>query len=117
MPFARYELNGFSRKIRLSDGSEFTPTGPIACDTGQALKAAARHGIAAAVVMRCIVKDELEEGKLVEFGRQLKIQLMPFTHSNTWFLCAYVFSATGGAPREGTSCVLSASYLSHGVAE
>ncbi|KAB2670021.1 DNA-binding transcriptional LysR family regulator [Ochrobactrum sp. RC6B] len=78
VPFARYELNGISRKIRLSDGSEFTPTGPIACDTGQALKAAARHGIGAAVVMRCIVKDELEEGKLVEFGRQLKIQPMPF---------------------------------------
>ncbi|ERM01044.1 LysR family transcriptional regulator [Brucella intermedia 229E] len=78
VPFARYELNGISRKIRLSDGSEFTPTGPSACDTGQALKAAARHGIGAAVVMRCIVKDELEEGKLVEFGRQLKIQPMPF---------------------------------------
>ncbi|KAB2706076.1 LysR family transcriptional regulator [Brucella intermedia] len=78
LPFARYMGNGYPNDVKLDDGTHFVPQGRVDCDSGQALKAAARHGLGAAVVMRSVVKDDLEKGTLVEISKMLPLPSMPF---------------------------------------
>ncbi|MBB5535598.1 LysR family transcriptional regulator [Rhizobium giardinii] len=65
LPFARYALGGVTQPLRLADGTSFTPSGRVDCDSGAALIQAALGGLGAAYLLRCLVAKELEAGTLV----------------------------------------------------
>ncbi|CAH0340881.1 LysR family transcriptional regulator [Rhizobium sp. CECT 9324] len=79
LPFARYAVNGNPRPIVFLGGEQFVPEGRVDCDTGQALRAAAIHGLGAALLMRCVVQDELNDGRLVNISPQLRLPTEPLS--------------------------------------
>ncbi len=96
LPFARYMGNGYPNDVKLDDGTHFVPQGRVDCDSGQALKAAARHGLGAAVVMRCVVKDDLEKELWSKFRKCYHFRLCRFTLCmpiSAWFPCVCAFFA------------------------
>lgn len=78
LPFARYTVHGKPNPIVFGEGEQFIPQGRVDCDTGQALRAAALHGLGAAYFMRCAVQDELEDGRLIEISGALRLPSQPF---------------------------------------
>ncbi|ANH07891.1 LysR family transcriptional regulator [Shinella sp. HZN7] len=79
LPFARYAMNGAVQPVRLADGTAFTPRGRIDCDTGAALIHAARSGLGAAYVLRCLVAHELREGALVSVAPDIALPTLPLS--------------------------------------
>jgi DNA-binding transcriptional LysR family regulator len=79
LPFARYAMNGTVQPIRLTDGTAFIPRGRVDCDTGAALIHAARSGLGAAYVMRCLVADELRTGALVSVAPDIALPTLPLS--------------------------------------
>lgn len=78
LPFARYTVHGKPNAVVFGGGERFIPQGRVDCDTGQALRAAALHGLGAALFMRCAVEDELEDGRLVDISAALSLPSQPF---------------------------------------
>lgn len=78
LPFARYTTHGVPMPVSFSDGHQFVPHGRVDCDTGQALRAAALQGIGAALMMRCAVQDEIQNGHLVDISTELSLASPPF---------------------------------------
>lgn len=66
MPFARYSVGSRTAHIAFADGSKILPTGRIDCDSGIALHSAARHGLGVALLLRCVVADDLDSGILID---------------------------------------------------
>ncbi|WDZ75194.1 LysR family transcriptional regulator [Ensifer adhaerens] len=73
LPFARYTVNGIPRPMVFAGGEHFAPQGRVDCDTGQALRAAALHGLGAALLMQCVVQDELNDGRLIDISTELDL--------------------------------------------
>ncbi|MCU1758785.1 LysR family transcriptional regulator [Pseudomonas sp. 14P_8.1_Bac3] len=69
-PFARYQLSGRTLPIFFENGETLLPRGRIGLDSGFGLRAAALEGMGVAYVMRCMVQQDLETGKLVELLRE-----------------------------------------------
>lgn len=68
LPFVRYAMSGEVKSVRLADGTVFVPKGRVDCDTGIAMIEAARSGLGAAYLLRCLVTDELRAGTLVDLA-------------------------------------------------
>lgn len=66
MPFARYSVGSRTAHIAFADGSKILPTGRIDCDSGIALHSAAQHGLGVALLLRCVVADDLDSGILID---------------------------------------------------
>ncbi|HEV7307566.1 LysR family transcriptional regulator [Ensifer sp.] len=77
LPFARYTVHGHPSAVVFADGQHFAPQGRVDCDTGQALRAAALHGLGAALLMRCVVEDELNDGRLIDVSTELDLPSEP----------------------------------------
>lgn len=77
LPFARYIVHGSPSRVVLPGGKPFIPEGRVDCDTGQALRAAALEGLGAALVMRCMVHDELIDGRLLDISTALNLLSEP----------------------------------------
>jgi DNA-binding transcriptional LysR family regulator len=77
IPFARYTMGGMIQPVRLADGTSFTPKGRIDCDAGTTLIQAAREGLGAAYLMRCLVADELQSGMLVPLASHIAFPKLP----------------------------------------
>ncbi|PYE89202.1 LysR family transcriptional regulator [Phyllobacterium leguminum] len=77
LPFARYAMDGIPLPVRLADGSAFIPTGRIDCDSATTLIEAARSGLGAAYLMRCLVAEELEAGTLVDVAPRIALPRLP----------------------------------------
>lgn len=79
LPFARYTMGGTVQPVRLADGTAFIPKGRIDCDTGAALIEAARSGLGAIYILRCLVTRELEAGDLVPIAPDLTLPTLPLS--------------------------------------
>jgi DNA-binding transcriptional LysR family regulator len=79
MRFARYAMGGAVQPVRLADGTAFIPKGRIDCDTGTALIHAARSGLGAAYLLRCLVADELQAGTLVDLAPEVAFPKLPLS--------------------------------------
>jgi DNA-binding transcriptional LysR family regulator len=79
VPFARYTMGGAVQPIRLADGTSFIPKGRIDGDTGMALIHAARSGLGAAYLLRCLVTKELENGTLVNLAPDIALPKLPLS--------------------------------------
>ncbi|MNI19286.1 HTH-type transcriptional regulator DmlR [compost metagenome] len=66
LPFVRYQLNGRTLPIVFASGETLLPKGRIGLDSGFGLRTAALDGMGVAYLMRCIVQQDLEEGRLVQ---------------------------------------------------
>lgn len=79
LPFARYAMGGAVQPVRLVGGATFMPNGRIDCDTGTALIHAALNGLGAAYLLRCLVKEELRAGRLVELAPEITLPKLPLS--------------------------------------
>ncbi|WP_246301918.1 LysR family transcriptional regulator [Mycoplana rhizolycopersici] len=79
LPFARYAMGGAVQPVRLVGGATFMPNGRIDCDTGMALIHAALNGLGAAYLLRCLVKEELRAGRLVELAPEIALPKLPLS--------------------------------------
>jgi len=77
LPFARYAMGGAVQPVRLADGTAFIPKGRIDCDTGAALIHAARSGLGAAYLLRCLVTKELQTGMLIAVAPDIALPTLP----------------------------------------
>ena len=77
-PFVRYALGGAIQAVRLADGTSFIPSGRVDCDSAMALIQAARSGMGAAYLLRCLVAKDLEAGTLVEFAPDIALPRLSF---------------------------------------
>src|SRR5690606_23618726 len=66
LPFAKYYVPGRPFEVLFSNGSRIAPGGPIECDSGFGLQAAALHGIGVAHLMKFVVANDIEAGRLVQ---------------------------------------------------
>ncbi|MQB04749.1 LysR family transcriptional regulator [Agrobacterium tumefaciens] len=73
LPFVRYAMSGEVKSVRLADGTVFVPKGRVDCDTGIAMIEAARSGLGAAYLLRCLVTDELRAGTLVDLAPDIAL--------------------------------------------
>lgn len=73
MPFARYSMNGQLSSIVLDGGVSFTPSGRVICDSAAALVHAARQGLGAALLLRCLVAEDLKSGELVQVAPEVSL--------------------------------------------
>ncbi|MDX0516914.1 LysR family transcriptional regulator [Sinorhizobium medicae] len=78
VPFARFMSGGMVSPLRLADGRTFIPSGRVDCDSGRALIYAARSGLGAAYLLRCLVARELNEGVLLDLVPELALPKLPF---------------------------------------
>jgi DNA-binding transcriptional LysR family regulator len=78
LPFARFSFDGKVAPVHLADGTRFTPSGRVDCDSGFALIQAARSGLGAAYLLRCLVAAELKAGTLVDLAPQIALPKLPF---------------------------------------
>ncbi|MDX0566940.1 LysR family transcriptional regulator [Sinorhizobium medicae] len=78
VPFARFMSGGMVSPLRLADGRIFIPSGRVDCDSGRALIYAARSGLGAAYLLRCLVARELNEGVLLDLVPELALPKLPF---------------------------------------
>ncbi|MES5100074.1 LysR family transcriptional regulator [Agrobacterium sp. BA1120] len=78
-PFARYAQGGKGFQITFEDGSIAAPPSVIDCDSGFGLHRAALHGIGAAYLMRCIVSDDIERGRLVALNVGADLPILPLS--------------------------------------
>jgi DNA-binding transcriptional LysR family regulator len=78
LPFARFMMDGMPIPVRLADGATFVPSGRINCDSGSALIQAARSGLGAAYLLRCLVVDELRTGALSDLAPEIALPKLPF---------------------------------------
>jgi len=74
LPFARYQLGGRTLPIVFASGETLLPKGRIGLDSGFGLRTAALDSMGVAYLMRCIVQQDLEEGRLI---RLLPEQALP----------------------------------------
>lgn len=79
LPFARYVMDGVVQSVRFADGTDFIPRGRVDCDTGMALIQAARSGLGAAYLLRCLVTNDLLAGTLVELAPDFALPTLPFS--------------------------------------
>ncbi|MBP1843441.1 DNA-binding transcriptional LysR family regulator [Rhizobium petrolearium] len=79
LPFARYAMGGVVQPVRLADGTVFVPRGRVDGDTGMALIQAARSGLGAAYLLRCLVTNELRAGSLVELAPDIALPRLPLS--------------------------------------
>ncbi|KQU08065.1 LysR family transcriptional regulator [Rhizobium sp. Leaf453] len=77
LPFVRYAMGGTVQPVRLADGTVFTPKGRVDCDTGIAMIHAARSGIGAAYLLRCLVTAELQAGTLLDLAPDIALPKLP----------------------------------------
>lgn len=66
LPFVRYQLGGRTLPIVFASGETLLPKGRIGLDSGFGLRTAALDGMGVAYLMRCIVQQDLQEGRLVQ---------------------------------------------------
>lgn len=78
VPFARFTSGGIVSPLRLADGRTFIPSGRVDCDSGRALIYAARSGLGAAYLLRCLVARELSDGVLFDLAPKLALPKLPF---------------------------------------
>lgn len=78
LPFARFAMGGLPTPVRLADGTTFVPSGRVDCDSGNALIQAARSGLGAAYLLRCLVAGELKDGTLVDLAPEIAFPKLPF---------------------------------------
>lgn len=78
LPFARFAMGGLPTPVRLADGTTFVPCGRVDCDSGNALIQAARSGLGAAYLLRCLVAGELKDGTLVDLAPEIAFPKLPF---------------------------------------
>ncbi|APG87532.1 HTH-type transcriptional regulator YafC (plasmid) [Sinorhizobium americanum CCGM7] len=78
LPFARFALDGMVVPVRLGDGTSFIPSGRVDCDSGFAMIQAARSGLGAAYLLRCLVAAELKSGALVDIAPRIALPKLPF---------------------------------------
>ncbi|KQY22504.1 LysR family transcriptional regulator [Rhizobium sp. Root482] len=78
VPFARFTSGGVVTSLRLADGRTFTPSGRIDCDSGAALIYAARSGLGAAFLLKCLVARELNDGSLLSLAPEIAFPRLPF---------------------------------------
>ncbi|WP_454702321.1 LysR substrate-binding domain-containing protein [Agrobacterium burrii] len=79
LPFVRYTMGGAVNPVRFADGTVFIPKGRVDCDTGIAMIHAARNGLGAAYLLRCLVKDELRAGTLVDLAPDIALPNLPLS--------------------------------------
>lgn len=79
LSFARYAMGGAAQPVRLADGTAFIPKGRVDCDTGMALIHAARSGLGAAYLLRCLVTDDLQVGTLVDLTPEIGLPKLPLS--------------------------------------
>ncbi|TZG32372.1 LysR family transcriptional regulator [Agrobacterium sp. B1(2019)] len=79
LPFVRYRMGGAVNPVRFADGTAFIPKGRIDCDTGIAMIHAARGGLGAAYLLRCLVTDELRGGTLVDLAPDIALPNLPLS--------------------------------------
>ncbi|WJR66378.1 LysR family transcriptional regulator [Neorhizobium sp. CSC1952] len=77
LPFAKYYVPGRPFEVLFSNGSRIAPGGPIECDSGFGLQAAALHGIGVAHLMKFVVADDIEAGRLVQLLPELELPSLP----------------------------------------
>ncbi|ACB96354.1 LysR family transcriptional regulator [Beijerinckia indica] len=77
-PFARFKMNGIPMPVRLGNGTAFVPSGRVDCDSGAALIEAARSGLGAAYLLRCLVANDLKAGTLVDVSPGITLPKLPF---------------------------------------
>lgn len=77
LPFARFTMGGAVQRVRLADGTAFIPKGRIDCDTGAALIHAARSGLGAAYILKCLAKEELRTGALITVAPDIALPTLP----------------------------------------
>jgi DNA-binding transcriptional LysR family regulator len=77
LPFARFTMDGAVQPVRLADGTAFIPKGRIDCDTGAALIHAARSGLGAAYLLKCLATEELQTGALIAVAPHIALPTLP----------------------------------------
>ncbi|AUC13512.1 LysR family transcriptional regulator [Agrobacterium pusense] len=109
-PFARYVSGANGFQIAFEDGSIAAPPGVIDCDSGFGLHRAALHGIGAAYLMRYIVSDDIEGGRLVAIYPGVDLPVLPLSAVHAFglhpphkvvALCDLVEGVLRGAVLEG----------------
>lgn len=76
-PFVRFLFDRKPLPVRLSDGTVFTPPGRVDCDSGTGLIQAARCGLGAVYLLRCLVAEDLEQERLVELAPDIVLPKLP----------------------------------------
>ncbi|WP_118134151.1 LysR family transcriptional regulator [Oceanicella sp. SM1341] len=64
LPFVRYMRGGRTQPVSFATGPTLEPRGPLALDAGHAIRSAALHGAGAALLMRCVVAEDIAAGTL-----------------------------------------------------
>lgn len=78
VPFVRYTMDGYQVPLRFQDGPDLETPGRISGDSGAALVHAARAGLGAAWLLRCLVAGELKSGQLVELAPGIGLPSLEF---------------------------------------
>ncbi|MGK7652225.1 LysR family transcriptional regulator [Roseovarius sp. B08] len=76
-PFVRFLVDRKVSPVRFCDGTTFTPSGRIDCDSGTGLLQAVHSGLGAVYLLRCLVAEDLEEGRLVELLPEIALPKLP----------------------------------------
>lgn len=77
LPFARYVLGGVPYSIRFLDGNEITPEGRVDLDSAAAIREAAISGIGAGHLIRRLVQQDIDQGRLVELLPSMALETVP----------------------------------------
>ena len=79
LPFARYAIVGRPHFIRFMSGESIVTRGRLDCDSGYGLHVAALEGLGVAHLMRCVVAEDLREGRLVQLLPDQLLPRLPFS--------------------------------------
>ena len=79
LPFARYAIAGRPHSIRFLSGESIVTGGRVDCDSGYGLHVAALEGMGVAHLMRCVVAEDLREGRLVQLLPDQLLPRLPFS--------------------------------------
>ena len=79
LPFARYAIAGRPHSIRFLNGESIATRGRVDCDTGYGLHIVALEGMGIAHLMRCVVAEDLREGRLVQLLPNERLPSLPFS--------------------------------------
>ncbi|WP_029621292.1 LysR family transcriptional regulator [Pseudorhizobium marinum] len=77
LPFAKYYVPGSRYEIAFADGSRISPEGSIECDSGLGLQAAALHGRGVAYLMKFVVAEDIEAGRLIRILPGAELPSLP----------------------------------------
>ncbi|MDX0463530.1 hypothetical protein GOC73_28430 [Sinorhizobium medicae] len=77
LPFARYTMAGRHYPIRFVNGTEIVPEGRVDLDSASAIREAVISGVGAGHLVRRLVQEDIDQGRIIELLPSMKLQTVP----------------------------------------